>query len=228
SRLKTLRTEGAFVSAGGESERPADRPGVTELPGIIGEIFFRDDVLADVPAAIVAAQDQLELHFPFFIETRDRITVEEIGHAVVANHFAQRFVGTGVFEFGIDYGVDPMLSHHGTNAVLPAEAGKNRAVVLSALTVEVELGGPPGLHAVFEFNIGAEEQIRSWRMPGDIEHFDFQISRLLHFVAVGDKVRAFLRSQEWRERKNKKKDSRFHFGATTVATQLHLLGHSPC
>src|ERR1700693_2536610 len=50
SRLKLLAAESAVVSAGRQLQRTAHSPGISELPGIVGKIFFRDDVFADIPA----------------------------------------------------------------------------------------------------------------------------------------------------------------------------------
>ena len=64
--------------------------------------------------------------------------------------------------------------------------------MLGHLPVEIELGGPPGGGAVFEFHIAADESVSSRRLSHRVEKFDFEISRLFHFVGIGDEVRPFL------------------------------------
>src|SRR5271167_529437 len=61
TRLKLLRAKGAFVRAGGKLERAARPECIAALPRIPAKIFLGDEVLADVPAVDIAAQDQFEL-----------------------------------------------------------------------------------------------------------------------------------------------------------------------
>ena len=44
-----------------------------------------------------------------------------------------------------------MLVHQHAETVLPAKAGEDGALVGRSLAVEIELGGPPALRAIFEF-----------------------------------------------------------------------------
>src|SRR3569833_1471434 len=82
----------------------------------------------------------------------------EVALAVVAHDFEHVFVGSSdVLELDIDDGVDPVLAHQGTKAVLEAGTGEECGLLSRGLTVEVELGGPPASYAVFD--LGGEGSI---------------------------------------------------------------------
>jgi hypothetical protein len=58
-----------------------------------------------------------------------------------------------------------MLALQKTKTILPAEAGKNCAVVERGLGVEIGLGGPPGRRAVLEFAPEGVEVVASALVP---------------------------------------------------------------
>src|SRR5216683_3889567 len=88
SGLKLFAAECAVVSACRQLQGTAHRPGVSKFPGCVGEILFRDDIFADVPAAKVAAQDKLQLHLALFLSASLRVGIDEIVLAVVSDHFS--------------------------------------------------------------------------------------------------------------------------------------------
>src|ERR1700693_233003 len=66
SGLKLFAAESAVVSAGRKLQRTAHSPGISELPEIVGKVFLRDDVFADIPPPVIAAENQFQLQFAFF------------------------------------------------------------------------------------------------------------------------------------------------------------------
>jgi len=57
---ESLRAEGALFGAGGQLERAAGGDGIAELPGAVAQVLFENQVLAEVPAFLVAAENQLQ------------------------------------------------------------------------------------------------------------------------------------------------------------------------
>ena len=55
---EVLTAEGACVRSCRQRKRPAHSEGITELPRLVSQIFFGDDVLRDIPAFEVAGEDQ--------------------------------------------------------------------------------------------------------------------------------------------------------------------------
>src|SRR6202022_4105227 len=92
SGLKLLAAEGAVVSAGGQPQGTAHRPRISKLPGAVGQILFGDDIFADVPSPVVAAQNELQLQFALLLLPRSRIRIDQVVLAVVPAHFAQGLV----------------------------------------------------------------------------------------------------------------------------------------
>src|ERR1700731_5188884 len=83
--------------------------------------------------------------------TSFRIRNEEVRFQVVTFAFFEDLVGAVlVFILNIKDGIDEVFALQKTEAILPAEAREQRAVVESSLAVQIELRGPPGSCAVFE------------------------------------------------------------------------------
>src|SRR5215472_16493188 len=57
---ESLCAEGALFGAGGQLERTARGDGIAELPGAVAQVLFENQVLAEVPAFVVAAENQLQ------------------------------------------------------------------------------------------------------------------------------------------------------------------------
>ena len=88
-----------------------------------------------------------------------------------------------------------MLVLQGPKAVLPLEPGVCRAVMKGGLGVQIEFGGPPGRGSIFQFGPVGMKVVSSTLGAERREVFDFEVSRLLKVVIVGNKVRIFLGRQ---------------------------------
>src|SRR5262249_40521052 len=141
-------------------------------------VLLSDEVLTDVPTLELAAENQSQLDLPLGVLAGDAIRLQEVFLAVMADDLAQGFVCRGVLELGVEDGVDPVLAHQGTQAILPAEAGEDSALLRGRLTIEVKLGGSPGLQAVFELKVGADEGIAAVGIADGVEHLNLEIARL--------------------------------------------------
>src|SRR5271167_3595882 len=190
--LKFFPTEGALARAGGKLERTADPQCITELPGIARKVLFRDKVFTNVPAVGIAPQNQLELNLALFVPARQPVRDEEVIAPIVANDLSYRLVGAGVFEFGVEHGINPVLARQWTETVLPAKPSEDRALVLRGLTIKVKLRRPPSLQAILEFDVRPDEAVSALRIAHRVEHLDVEVPGFLHFLGVSDKIGIFL------------------------------------
>ncbi len=147
------------MGAGGKLQRPARPECIAELPWIAGKVFFRDEVFADIPSANVTAQNQLELKLALLSMRASTVRLQEIISAVVANDFSYGLVGAGVFEFGIEHRIDPVLARKRPKPIFPAEPSEDSAIVRGRLSVKIKLGRPPPLQAILKFDIRTNEAI---------------------------------------------------------------------
>ena len=109
SRLKLLATKCTGMSTRLQLQRPACRPRISKFPGFIGKILGCDNILADVPSAIVASQNELELDLAFFFFARLGVGIDKIESSIVPYHFAQGLVSPHILELHVKYRIDPML-----------------------------------------------------------------------------------------------------------------------
>ena len=93
----------------------------------------------------------------------------------------------------VEHGIDEVLALEKTNAVLPAEAGEDGAVVERGLTVEVDLGRPPGGGAVLELGPESMKVVAAALGAEGGEILDLEAAGFLKIVVVGHDVGAFLR-----------------------------------
>src|SRR5450432_115051 len=141
------------MSGSFQGQRPADTQGVAKFPRLVGKIFGGNRIFDEVPTLVSAREQELELQLMSMLPSGDGVGIEPVFLDIVAFHFFQNFVGAaGVFVFDIDDGIDEVLALERTKAILPAEPGEKSAVVKRGLAINVELGGPPGGSAVFEFH----------------------------------------------------------------------------
>src|SRR6202022_5116906 len=91
--LEFLSAERAVVRRGHQRERTADAPCVAELPRAASKVFFHDEVFADVPAFVVATEDQLEFDLALLFCPRLTVGVNQIFLTIVADDFEKRLVG---------------------------------------------------------------------------------------------------------------------------------------
>jgi hypothetical protein len=65
--LKFFSADRALAGTRRQPQGAAYSPGISELPGLVGEVFFGDDIFADVPTPKITAQYQLEFQFAFLL-----------------------------------------------------------------------------------------------------------------------------------------------------------------
>src|SRR5882762_4007618 len=97
-----------------------------------------------------------------------------------------------VFILGIDDGIDEVFALQKTEAILPAEAREQRAVVESSLAVQVELRSPPGSCAVFELGPEGMEVVAASLGAIGGEILDLEVAGFFEIVIIGNKVRPLL------------------------------------
>ena len=194
---EVFAAETAAHGRGLQGQRTAGADGVAELPGIAaGEVLGGDGVFGDVPAFESFREQQLGFEFVIVFLAGDGVRDGVVGFDVVAFDFFQNFVGAaGLLVLDVEHGIDEVLVLEQAEAILPAEAGEDGAVVEGGLAVEVEFGGPPGGGAVFEFGPeGVEVVAGALRAEGG-KVFDFEAAWLFEVVVVGDDVGALLRER---------------------------------
>src|SRR5215471_11322852 len=176
-----------------QTEGTASAQRVAELPRLVGQILHGDDVLREVPAFHRARQDELQFDLPFMFAASLRVRTERIGFGVVSDDLLERLVGSvRILVFHVEDRVDPVLALKGSEAVLPLESRKYRAVVERRLAVQIELGRPPCRRAVFELRPVGMEVVAAALGPERREVFDLEVAGFLEVVVVGHKVGAFL------------------------------------
>src|SRR5215831_13819334 len=188
-----LCAEDALPGAGCQFEGTAGGNRIAKLPGAVGQVLLKNQILAEVPALVVAAQDQLQLDFALSFLAGNGIAIGKVGNAIMTNNLEEALVGAvDVFELDIQHGIDPMLAGQGTKAIFPAKSGEDGAVSGRGYTVEVSFSGPPGLGAVFELHRGAAKPVsQRGRTYGALDG-NFKVAWLLHIVRIGHEVRPFL------------------------------------
>src|SRR5205085_8330291 len=108
--LKFLATKRTRMSTRLQLQGAACGPRIPKFPGFIGKILCCDNILADVPAAVIASQNKLKLHLAFFLFTSLGIGIDKIESAIVPYHLAQGLVGSDIFKLNVKHGIDHMLA----------------------------------------------------------------------------------------------------------------------
>jgi len=107
--------------------------------------------------------------------------------------FLQNLIGSILlFVFDVDQWIDEMFPLEHAEAIFPAKAGEERAVVKRGLRVDVEFRGPPGLGAILELHPKSMEVAGGALRTKRGEIFNIQISRLFEVVIIGHDVRTLL------------------------------------
>ncbi len=97
-----------------------------------------------------------------------------------------------MFIFHIKHGIDEVLASQQPEAVFPAKAREQRAVVRRRLAVQIELGRPPAKDAIFKLDGASEEGIAVLRRTLNVLHGDFEVARLFECRRVGHEIGGFL------------------------------------
>src|SRR5882724_7193064 len=189
--------EAAGIRTCRQRQWPAHRDGIPEFPGIARDVLLGNHILGQVPPFKVAAQDQLQLHFPFFLATI--ASTQEVAHTVMPHHFQQSFVrAVNVLKLCVEHGIDPVLLQERTKTVLKAEAGKQAALIGGGLRIKIKFRCPPCLYAVLQFyGISQESVAGAGKSSGGLGG-ELQIARLLHVVRVGNKVISLRERMAWK------------------------------
>src|SRR4051794_25540251 len=87
-----------------------------------------------------------------------------------------------VFVFEIQNRVDPVFLHEEAETVLKPVPGEERTVMKRFLTINVELGCPPGLGSIFEFGPVPDEGILAGGSPENRIGRDLETSGFFHMV----------------------------------------------
>src|SRR3979411_3147895 len=108
----------------------------------------------------MAAQNELGLHFAFFLHAVFRGLSGEIGLSISSHHLQPSPIGTvDVLKLHVKNRVYPMLARQKAKAVLPSISGKHGAVMMPVLPVQIDLRCPPSLQAIFKLGHAAPEPI---------------------------------------------------------------------
>ena len=159
----------------------------------MAKILFGNEVFGDVPVADVRGEDEFEFGFVLMLAAGFSVGFGEVGLAIVADDFEDGFVSAGgVLVFDIEYGIDDVVAHEGTDAIFDAEAGEDGGILGGGLAVEIEFGGPPGADAVFELEGGGAIVSAATGLGEGGFGFQVEVARLLEIVGIGNKVRLLL------------------------------------
>src|SRR5215472_4982746 len=142
---------------------------------------------------VSARQNQLELDFVIALEPGEGVRSYVIGFDVVPLDFFQNLVGpVELFVLDIKNGVHEVFALKRAEAILPAKSCEDGAVSECGLAVEIDLGGPPRLGAVFEFGPDGVEVVAGTLCAESREVFHLKTAGLLKVVVIGDEIGAFL------------------------------------
>src|SRR5260370_35272080 len=118
-----------------------------------------------------------------------RVGNKEIRFHVVPFAFLENLVRPIlVLILDIQDGIDEVFALQNSEAILPSETCEYRAVVERGLAVQVELRGPPGCRAVFEFAPEGMEVIPASLRRKCGEILDLRVAVLFEIVVISDKV----------------------------------------
>src|SRR5262249_39821826 len=93
-----------------------------------------------------------------------------------------------VFVFDVEDRIDKMVAHEWADSILPAPAGKERALAGGGLPIEIKFGGPPCLSSVHKFSPGAQEVAAAFWRAGRRFKGDLKLARLFEVVIIYDEV----------------------------------------
>jgi hypothetical protein len=124
--VELFSTENTGAAACGTAQGTRDADGVPELPWLVAEILFGDEVFGDVPVFDVGGEDELELGLVLMLTAGIAVGLREVGLAIVADDFKEGFVGAGgVLLLDVEDRVDCVVVHQGAHTVFDAEAGED-------------------------------------------------------------------------------------------------------
>ena len=189
SCCKVLAAQMTILRACGQPQRAASADSITELPGLVRQILFRDEVSGNVPSPVVASQNELGFNFVIAHGPQFGIGPNEVASRIEAHDLLDGFIGvTDVLELDVDDGIHPVFIGQGPESVFPPQASKNCAVVKSLLALQIEFTRPPARDAIFEFSPIRQITIGHPRDTQDQIGSDLQISPLFHVVTVGNEI----------------------------------------
>jgi hypothetical protein len=178
------------------------------------DVLLGYKISRDRPPFCVTAQNELRLYFPLLLQPSALVRPAQIVLSIVIDYFQQALIrSTDVFEFDIQYGIDPMLMRQKPEAILPSPAGEQRAFTARRLAVEIQFAGPPGLDTIFELGGSCRKPVTVARLAGHILGSNLQAPGFLHLMLVGNEKRGFSGAAS----RIHKQDSQKY-----LATNLHL------
>ena len=192
---EVLGAKATALSGSFERERTACSDRIAKLPGVTArQVFGGDRVLGDVPSPEGAGEDQFGFEFVRVALAGICIWVGGVGLDIVTFDLFENLVGlVDLLVFDVENGIDEMLVLQRPEPVFETEAGEDGAVVEGGLSVEIELGGPPGGGAVFQFSPVRMEIVSGALGAEGGEVFDLETAGLFEVMVVSDEVRVLLR-----------------------------------
>src|SRR2546429_5561568 len=80
ARPEVFAAKSAGCRGRGQRQRPAHPGGVTEFPGNVRQVLLAYKILGDVPALVIAGQNQLGLYFALLLRAGLPVRRAEIAH----------------------------------------------------------------------------------------------------------------------------------------------------
>lgn len=199
ARSEVLRTEGAPLGSGRESQWAAHAHGIAKLPGRVRKILCGYRILRDIPAFDAAGKNKLRFDFLLVFLSQGAVGRGKIGLNVVAFNLLQDFFGAiEILILYVQNGVDEVFALQWPHAILPANPGKCRAVAKGCLPVEIKRRRPPGLRSILELRPIAVEVVSAALRTEHGGVGNFQVARFLQVVVIGHKVGVLLGPAGWR------------------------------
>src|SRR3974390_25498 len=119
-----LGTEGAYP-AGRTMQGMSRCHRIPKLPRRVRQVFFRDEVLGEVPTLNVRRKDQSELRLVVPVAFGHSVGIAKVALAVVADEFKNALVGAGdAFVLDVEYRVDDVFAAQWPEPVLEAVSGE--------------------------------------------------------------------------------------------------------
>src|SRR5712691_2722812 len=143
----------------------------------------------------------------------------------MAFHLLQNLVRAAlVLVFEIENRVDEVFALQRPQAVLPAKAREDRAVVECGLSIEVQLGSPPGGGTVFKLGPEGVEVVARALGAERREVLYFKAAGFFEIVIIGNEIGPFLsQSRRSRKKSNKAGDQEGQKGFTKAHAERFSL-----
>ena len=168
--------------------------GIAKLPCMIGgKVLSSKWIDGKIPPFEGLREQQFEFELVVVFLSEGCIAFVVVRFDVVAFDFFENLVRSALLlVLDVDDWIDEVLVLERPNAIFPAKAGKEAAIVKSSLSVEIELGRIPCRDTVFELDPVGMKVVAGPLCPKCGEVLDLEMPRFFEVMVVSHDVGVLL------------------------------------